>query len=799
MTTIEQESVRPSISVPEPARALGGRFAGWRLWAMCTVLMVVVLAATVPTTGDIGLTWDEPAYRYSQIRAQQWWERLASARSVAELRALIEPNALLFYWPYARHGINFHPPLAGQLSLLTHAALGRLMKDLPARRMASVLGFALTIALGFGFLARRYGPWVGLVMASSLLLMPRVYGDGHIAGTDTPGLFLWPATALAFWKGLYEPRARRSRVVVGVLVGLAFVEKMGAVLVLAPLLVWLVVARLPASFSSSGGKADWVDGLATSAAMLAPLGLAFAEILRLSRLLPPPSVTNLFVEHPTSSLPGAILAVPLGVWVVRRLLSRCYPASPVWGTERPALEIWTAVLAFAPVIGWLGNPAWWRETMPRLAHYYMLNTDRRGSLPDIRIFYFGQIYQYSLPWHNAWVLIAITVPVAILAASACGLLFTVWNMGRDRLPLFFLIHLVTLPVMRMFPTPAHDGVRLFLPTFFFLAAMAGWGAIWVADGLARLVQARSACGARAVVAVLVLGPSAWQLVKIHPFELSYYNELIGGARGAWNSGFELTYWYDAFDPQTIDELNRVLPPGASVDFLNDLTNPMTFAELQSLGELRSDILLGARERDRFPYVWLLSQDSKASSFTRLLFAMRPWYSRRPRQLDGGRVLTVADPVTVSRAWALSLLAASEEIVTAPSDQSPGWLRRSLPFLGRFWGDGVSRPPRPAVNEDLFKWARDEPAVLLAAASALAERRGVDSDPARRRLKEMLWRYPRKRPGMFASALLRARPEAIVEAVKIVINHPDAVRTVLTREPYTDPELIGGTLDRDLPP
>ena len=35
----------------------------------------------------------------------------------------------------------------------------------------------------------------------ALLLMPRVYGDGHIAGTDTAGLLLWPATALAFWIG----------------------------------------------------------------------------------------------------------------------------------------------------------------------------------------------------------------------------------------------------------------------------------------------------------------------------------------------------------------------------------------------------------------------------------------------------------------------------------------------------------------------------------------------------------------------------------------------------------------------
>ena len=185
-------------------------------------------------------------------------------------------------------------------------------------------------------------------------------------------------------------------------------------------------------------------------------------------------------------MPGVILAVPCLVWIARRLLAWIFPRHPVWGVERPALETWASILAFAPLVGWLGNPAWWRETMPRLAHYYLLNTDRRGSLPDIRIFYLGQTYVYSLPWHNAWVLIAVTVPATLLAAALVGVVYALANARRDRLPLYFLVQLVTLPILRMLPTPAHDGVRLFLPTFFFLAALAGWGTVWLADLLARV-------------------------------------------------------------------------------------------------------------------------------------------------------------------------------------------------------------------------------------------------------------------------------------------------------------------------
>jgi hypothetical protein len=287
-----------------------------------------------------------------------------------------------------------------------------------------------------------------------LLLMPRVYGHGHVAGTDTPGLLLWAATAVAAWKGLHEPDARRWRIGVGVLLGLAFVEKMGAVTVLIPIVAWLAIGHLPRTLLRRGGRADWVDGLVTTTALLAPVGLAYFEIRRLARLLPPPAYTDLFVNRPHSVLPGAILLAPLVLWIGRRLLGRAFRAHPVWGAERPALEIWTAILAFAPAVGWLGNPAWWREALPRLAHYYTLNTAREGALPDIRIFYWGATYLYSLPWHNAWVLIAITVPAGILAAAVAGLAYAVRVVRRDRLPLYVLVHLTTLPALRMLPTPA---------------------------------------------------------------------------------------------------------------------------------------------------------------------------------------------------------------------------------------------------------------------------------------------------------------------------------------------------------
>ncbi len=781
--------------------------AGWRLWGGTLLVLGLALGILIPSVGDFGLTWDEPAYRYSQLVAVQWWEQLAQVRSLADLRPLLDPDALLYYWPYGRYGINFHPPLGGQLNLAAHALFGWFMQDIPARRMASVIEFALTVTLLYHFLAGRYGVPVALTAGGSVLLMPRLYGQAHLIDTDIPGLLIWTLATIAFWKGQYEPGARRWRVLVGVLVGLAFVEKPGALMVLGPILVWLCLSRLPRGLLGPGAGSNITDAALTLLGQGIPLLLAFLQIQLLQQKLPPPDLADLFLDRPPAILPGAILAAPVLVWMLRRFVGRLRPKHKIWGVERPGLETFSAILAFGALIAWLGNPAWWLETMPRLAHYYTLTTDRHHALPTIQVLYLGQIYEYALPWHNAWVLLAVTVPVTTLGVAAIGFVDRFFRSGSDRLPLYFFVHFLTLPVVRMFPTPGHDGVRLFLPTFLFLSVFAGWGAVAAADLAARAFRLPHARARVAAVALALIGPTL-SLGAIHPYELSYYNTLVQGPRGAWHRGFELTYWYDAFTPAVLDDLNARFPRGAEVDFLNPKTNPVTFQELQTLGHLRSDLLLVRRSRARFPYVWLLTQDSKASAFTRLLFAMTPWYASRPEQLAGARVLTVADPIAVARAWALSRLLDAGDHDPPDPPNAPAWVRNDAPWLARFWGDGLETIPRLKLNQSALTWSRDDPAGMLAAARALVAarlRRSTNApeslDPGARRLLRIMTADLTPAAVKFRQELvdqvLEARPEAFIEAVEILNAHRQEVAAIMTRPGYTDVEAGAGFLDRDL--
>ena len=132
-------------------------------------------------------------------------------------------------------------------------------------------------------------------------------------------------------------------------------------------------------------------------------------------------------------------------------------------------------------------------------------------------------------------------------------------------------------------SPNHDGVRLFLPVFPFVAILAGLALGRFEDVLRLRFEPRSAVLGILLVGAGYLAPAWWQTRHAVPYYLSWYNELIGGLPGAEAAGMEVSYWYDAVTPAFISEIERVLPVGATV-----LAFPTVkyFEELQQMGLLR---------------------------------------------------------------------------------------------------------------------------------------------------------------------------------------------------------------------
>ena len=118
--------------------------------------------------------------------------------------------------------------------------------------------------------------------------------------------------------------------------------------------------------------------------------------------------------------------------------------------------------------------------------------------------------------------------------------------------LLVLLNGLTLLVVRALPgVPVHDGVRLFLPSFAFLAALAGIGTqevfLWAVERGRRIRT-----GAALLLLFVACSFNVWLYA---PQWLSYYSLLIGGLPGAEAVGMEPTYWWDALDGDVLDWLH----------------------------------------------------------------------------------------------------------------------------------------------------------------------------------------------------------------------------------------------------
>lgn len=269
---------------------------------------------------------------------------------------------------------------------------------------------------------------------------------------------------------------------------------------------------------------------------------------------------------------GLALLVKIHAWLLAPVvmvaaLSRHRPARAAGAVAVWALAGWSLFFA-----GW---PWLWYDTWSRLTAYLGTSTQRASLLVQ----YFGAVYaDKDVPWHYPWLYFAVTVPVGLHALGAVGLVEAGRNRAQDKFPLLLLA--VILEFLLLFSTrvPVYDGERLFLVVFPCWAILIGlgWRAVWRWAGSRVWLRA---------AAVAVLAGQGYGLAALHPFQLSYYNLLVGGLPGAERLGLELTYWGDTVDRTLLDELARHGEPGQSaalVPTLHDIqpTASMTAALVQ---------------------------------------------------------------------------------------------------------------------------------------------------------------------------------------------------------------------------
>ena len=183
---------------------------------------------------------------------------------------------------------------------------------------------------------------------------------------------------------------------------------------------------------------------------------------------------------------------------------------------------------------------------------------------------------------------------------------------------------------------AYDGVRLFLPAFPFLCAVAALGVREL-----YLIAARIKWGTAFIFlyGILFAVSVYCSIVRYHPYESSYFNELVGGVDGAAARGFETEYWGNPF--QAILPWLNSHPSSALWVPIEKRTLP----EYQSIGRLAPTIrfvdsseadylvlLIRQGDLSRYPHCWEFYTQRKpvcsVKVFDTLLVGIYDWKPAR---------------------------------------------------------------------------------------------------------------------------------------------------------------------------
>jgi 4-amino-4-deoxy-L-arabinose transferase-like glycosyltransferase len=531
-------------------RHLGAWYAprpdGWLEVAVAGTLALIYFALLSSTLEDLGYARDEGFYFQAATRYQAWFELLWRDRATA-LAQVDE------HWSFNHE----HPALVKSLFALSHlfvwdrwrlVAMEGTSFRLPAMLLSS-LGVGLVYLWG----ARARGRMVGLTAAISLAAMPRFFFHAHLACFDGPIVTLWLACAYAYWRALGRGGLGRY-VLVGISFGLALNTKHNS----------------------------W-----------------FLPIV--------------FVLHALAlELPG------LGRGLDRAVL------------RRRALAALVAMALLGPLLLYAGWPWIWHQTGERLTAYARFHLEHVYYNME----FLGRNYwRPPMPIGYAFVMTAATVPTVTLVAWATGVIAALradlgpplgalarrfaparWSRATERPPkgggigrggidpatttLWLLAMGVQYGAWLSPGTPIFGGTKHWMTAYPFLALLAGVGLSALARG-ARIGWARRLWrqqgGGRcwlhgslleaALLGAVTIAPMV-QAAHAHPFGLSSYTPLVGGAPGGADRGLNRGFWGYTTGAVT-DYLDAEVPRGGRV-YAHDTARP-AWEMLQRDGRLRADI------------------------------------------------------------------------------------------------------------------------------------------------------------------------------------------------------------------
>jgi hypothetical protein len=244
-----------------------------------------------------------------------------------------------------------------------------------------------------------------------------------------------------------------------------------------------------------------------------------------------------------------------------------------------------SLLVLGPLVFYALWPWIWFDTLERLRGWVGFHTGHDYYNME----FLGRTYwKPPMPRLYAWVMTLTTVPAILLVLSGIGLAQAIVravrepNAARAALDGLWLIGIAAsyAPWLSS-DTPIFGGTKHWLTAYPFLCLFAARGFAFVAAELAQvalLSRVNAAVREGALAFACLIGPFVMTLHS-HPWGLSFYTPLAGGAPGAASLGLNRTFW--GYTTGAIAAgLNERAPRGASV-YVHDTA-------IQSWDALRAD-------------------------------------------------------------------------------------------------------------------------------------------------------------------------------------------------------------------
>jgi 4-amino-4-deoxy-L-arabinose transferase-like glycosyltransferase len=258
-------------------------------------------------------------------------------------------------------------------------------------------------------------------------------------------------------------------------------------------------------------------------------------------------------------------------------LARDLRAGAAWWRRLPLA--WVSMLLLGPLVFYALWPWLWHDTLGRLGEYVAFHTGHEYYNME----FLGQTYwKPPMPRGYAWLMTLATVPLVTLLLAAVGLIALKRERHSDHV--FWLVSIaISYAPWLSTSTPIFGGTKHWMTAYPFLCLLAGLGFKHVVQALSAF---RRRLGSPSLVAACVLVGPIVMTLHAHPFGLSAYTPLVGGAPGAATLGLNRTFW--GYTTQSLAPLIDQSAPRRGVVYVHD-TALQSFAMFQEDGRLRADL------------------------------------------------------------------------------------------------------------------------------------------------------------------------------------------------------------------